>query len=203
ALLATGTVTLGNQTTAGRGGALRVIGNGTFTSTDTAQGLLLCRTAGTNANNVASATFTGGVSTIEKLTLGFDSTVTAGSATVTVNGGALYLGAGGIVKNGAAGLGTTLSFGSGAVGGKADWATALPLTLPAAGNVMLQAADRGGVPHDIALAGPLVGAGGFTKTGAGTLTLSSSSTFTGPVAVSAGLLRVDGNVAAGASVAVG
>src|SRR5262249_23773248 len=149
ALLATGTVTLGNQTTAGRGGALRVIGNGTFTSTDTAQGLLLCRTAGTNANNVASATFTGGVSTIEKLTLGFDSTVIAGSATVTVNGGALYLGAGGIVKNGA-GLGTTLSFGSGLVGAKADWTTALPLTLPAAGNVMLQAADRGGVPHDIA-----------------------------------------------------
>ena len=49
---------------------------------------------------MASATFTAGVSTAEKITLGFDATVTAGSATVTLNGGTLYLGAGGIVRNG-------------------------------------------------------------------------------------------------------
>ena len=104
-LTATGAITVGNQATGGRGGAMRVIG-GTFTSTDTANGIVLARTNGANANNVASATFTGGVSTVEKITLGFDATVTAGSATVTINGGTLYLGAGGIVKNGAAGLAT-------------------------------------------------------------------------------------------------
>ena len=79
-LVATGTVTIGNQATAARGGAMRVIG-GTFTSTDTVNGVVLARTSGTNANNVASAAFTGGVSTVEKITLGFDATVTAGSAT--------------------------------------------------------------------------------------------------------------------------
>src|SRR6185436_6096488 len=202
-LLVTGVVTLGNQTTAGRGGALRVIGNGTFTSTEPTLGLLLARNPGTNANNVASATFTGGVSTVEKITLGFDATVTAGSATVMVNGGALYVGAGGIMKNGAAGLTTSLSFGSGILGAKADWSTALRVTLPAGGNVSIKAADAANAPHDIALSGPLAGAGGFTKTGAGTLTLSGASTFAGPVTVGGGLLRVEGSVAAGAPITVG
>ena len=49
-------------------------------------------------NNVGVASFTAGVATAEKITLGFDAAVTAGSATVNVNGGTLYLGAGGIVK---------------------------------------------------------------------------------------------------------
>ena len=201
-LLATGVVTLGNQVTAGRGGVLRVLGNGTFTSTDPAFGVVLARNPGTNANNVASATFTGGVSTIEKVTLGFDSTVTAGSATVTLNGGALYLGTGGIVKNGAAGLATNLSFGSGILGAKADWSTALPVTLPAGGNVAIKAADAAGAPHDITLTGPLAGAGGFNKTGAGTLALTGTSTFSGPVSATGGLLRIDGSVAPGAGLVV-
>jgi rhamnogalacturonan endolyase len=201
-LLATGAVTLGNQVTAGRGGVLRVIGNGTFTSTDPTLGIVLCRNPGTNANNVASATFTGGVSTVERITLGFDSAVTAGSATVTLNGGALYVGAGGIVKNGAAGLATSLSFGSGTLAAKAAWATALPVTLPAGGNVAIKAADAAGAPHGITLTGPLAGAGGFTKTGAGMLALTGASTFSGPVSVSGGLLRIDGSVAPGASVVV-
>jgi autotransporter-associated beta strand protein len=201
-LLATAVVTLGNQVTSGRGGVLRVLGSGTFTSTEPTLGLLLCRNPGTNPNNVASATFTGGVSTVERITLGFDSTVTAGSATITLSGGALYVGAGGIVKGGANGLATTLSFGSGILGARAGWGTALAVTLPPAGNVTIQAADRAGAPHDIALAGPLTGAGGFTKTGGGTLTLSGTSTFAGPVSVSGGLLRIDGTVGPGASVAV-
>jgi rhamnogalacturonan endolyase len=201
-LLATGVVTLGNQVTGGRGGVLRVLGNGTFTSTEPTLGVLLCRTSGTNANNVASATFTGGVSTVEKITLGFDSTVTAGSATVTLNGGALYVGAGGIVKNGAAGMATNLAFGSGILGAKADWSTALAVTLPASGNVAIKAADAAGAAHDITLGGPLTGTGGFTKTGAGALALGGASTFSGPVSVNGGLLRIDGSVAPGSSLAV-
>src|SRR5262249_25572996 len=129
-LTATGTITIANQTTALRGAAMRVLNNATFTSSDAALGVLMCRTNGANANNVATATFTGGVSTVERFTLGFDSTVTAGSATITVNGGTLYIGSGGIVKNGAAGLVTNLNFGSGVVGAKTDWSTSLPINLP-------------------------------------------------------------------------
>ena len=160
---------------------MRVIG-GMFTSTDTANGIVLARTNGTNANNVASATFTGGVSTVEKITLGFDATVTAGSATVTINGGTLYLGAGGIVKNGAAGLATPLNFSSGVLGAKADWSTSLPIALlPAVAPATLfafNASDAANQPHAIVLNGVLSGAGGFVKAGGGMLRLTAANTFT-------------------------
>ena len=200
-LVATGTVTVGNQATAGRGGAMRVIG-GTFTSTDTVNGVVLARTSGTNANNVASAAFTGGVSTVEKITLGFDATVTAGSATLTVNGGTLYLGAGGIVRNGAGTFASTLNFSAGTVGARSNWSTSLPIALPSGGNVVFKAADASDLPHDITLTGGLSGAGGLTKAGLGTLVLPAANTFTGPVGVNAGVLLVDGSLAPGDPVSV-
>ena len=185
----------------GRGGAMRVIG-GTFTSTDTVNGVVLARTSGTNANNVASAAFTGGVSTVEKITLGFDATVTAGSATVTVNGGTLYLGAGGIVRNGAGTFASTLNFSAGTVGAKSNWSTSVPIALPSGGNVVFKAADASDLPRDITLTGGLSGAGGLTKAGLGTLVLPAANTFTGPVGVNAGVLRVDGSLASGDPVSV-
>ncbi|HEY4248256.1 MAG TPA: rhamnogalacturonan lyase B N-terminal domain-containing protein [Lacunisphaera sp.] len=197
-LTVTGPVTIANQATSARGGAMRVIG-GTFTSTDTALGIVLGRTNGTNANNVATATFTGGVSTVEKFTLGFDSTVTAGSSTITVNGGTLYIGSGGIVKNGAAGLATTLSLSSGTLGAKAPWSMALPITLPSGGNIALAAADASAAPFDIALNGVISGAGGFTKTGAGSLTLAGADTYTGATNVNAGTLNLTGSLSTAVS----
>lgn len=191
-LVATGPITIANQTSGGRGGAMRVLNNARFTSTDTALGVLLCRNNGANANNVASATFTGGVSTVEKFTLGFDANVTAGSATLTLNGGALYLGSGGIVKNGAATLATNLNFSSGTLGAKADWSTALNINLPTNGNVNIKAADATDAPFNISLNSIVGGAGGFTKTGAGRLTLDGAGThtYTGTTTVNGGTLRV-------------
>jgi autotransporter-associated beta strand protein len=200
-LVATGTVTVGNQATAGRGGAMRVLG-GTFTSTDTVNGVVLARTSGTNANNVASATFTGGVSTIEKITLGFDASVTAGSATLTVNGGTLYLGSGGIVRNGAGSFASTVNFSAGTVGARSQWSTSVPIGLPGGGNVVFKTADAFDQPRDITLAGSLSGAGGLTKAGPGTLVLPAANTFTGPVSVDAGVLLVDGSLAPGDPVGV-
>jgi autotransporter-associated beta strand protein len=200
-LTATGAITIGNQQTGGRGGAMRVL-NGTFASTDTANGIVLCRTNGSNANNVASATFAGGMSMVEKFTLGFDPTVTAGSATITINGGALYLGSGGIVKNGSAGLVTNLNFGSGLLGAKEAWSTSLPITLPANGNISIKAADAANIARDITLEGALSGEGGFSKTGGGRLRLGGANAFSGAVAVNGGALEVSGSLGAGADVAV-
>ena len=200
-LTATGSITIGNQATGGRGGAMRVL-SGLFTSTDIVNGIVLCRNNGANMNNVASATFTGGVSSVEKFTLGFDSAVNGGSATININGGALYLGGGGVIKNGGAGLVTNLNFGSGLLGAKADWGTIVPITLPANGNIAIKAADAADVPRNIMLNGPISGAGGFTKTGGGRLTLGAENTFAGAVSVSGGVLEVDGALGGGADLSI-
>lgn len=206
-LSSSGTVIIGNQATGGRGGHLRVTSGG-LNVANTAYGLVLSRKNGTNANNVVTATFSGGTSSVEKLTLGYDDTVTAGSATVTLSGGTLYLGSGGIVKNGTSGLTTTINLNSGTLGAKANWATAVPVAL--GGNVTFRAADAAGTAFNIALNGALTGTGGFTKTGAGTLTLGASSSASGNVTISEGTLSVTApltstsgtlTVAAGATVA--
>jgi autotransporter-associated beta strand protein len=195
-----GTITIANQATATRGGALRVT-NGVFNSTDTVNGIVMSRTNGTNANNVSFATFSGGVSTVEKFTLGFDSTVNAGSATIALSGGSLYLGSGGIVKKGTSGMATAINLSGGTLGAKANWSSALPMTLT--NTVNLQAADSAGSPFNVTLSGVLSGTGSLTKTGAGTLTLAAANTYTGATTVSAGTLRVDGQIAAGGAFNVG
>jgi rhamnogalacturonan endolyase len=197
----TGPLTAGYQVTAGRGADFRVTG-GALNVRDGSLGIVMSRNPGTQPNNVSRANFLGGVSTVERFTLGYDASVTAGSATITVNGGALYLGSGGIVKNGIGGFVTNLNFTSGVVGAKADWSTALPITFPASGNVAIKAADASDVPHAITLNGALSGAGGFSKTGGGALVLTAASAFTGPARVEAGVLEVDDSLAAGGPVDV-
>lgn len=194
---ATGMITIGNQATSGRGGALRVIDNATFTSTDTTYGVVLSRKNGSNANNVATATFSGGLSTIEKFTLGYDATVNAGSATIDVNGGTVYLGSGGIVQNGVSPFVTNLNFSKGVLGAKDDWTTAVNVNLPSGGDITFNAADADGNPHAITLTGIVSGAGGFTKAGTGALVLGTGviDTYTGTTNVNGGILRLNGTLA--------
>jgi autotransporter-associated beta strand protein len=197
----TGPLTVGHQVTSGRGGAFRVTG-GELRVTDAEFGIIMSRNPGTNPNNVSQANFLGGVSTVEKFTLGFDPAVTAGSATITINGGSLYLGSGGIVKNGSAGLVTNLNFGSGLLGAKQAWSTSLPITLPANGNISIKAADAADIARDIVLEGALSGEGGFSKSGGGRLRLGGANTFGGAVGINGGALEVSGSLGAGAEVAI-
>jgi len=196
-----GILHVGFQQTAGRGGQLRVLG-GRLNSADTANGIVLSRKNGTNANNAAEVTLSGGVTTAEKLTLGFDSTVNAGTVSVLLNGGSLYLGSGGIVKNGTSGMTTTITLAGGILGAKSSWTTDQPLVLPAGNNVSIKAADELDAPQTITLTGALSDAGGFTKTGAGTLILAGANTHTGVTTVNAGTLRIDGSLAPGSAVVI-
>ena len=167
---------------------MRVTG-GTFTSTDAVDGIILSRQdeARSTPTSVSTATFTGGVSTVEKFTLGYD--VTAGSATLTVNGGTLYVGSGGIVRNNVSGtFASNVNLSSGTLGARTDWSSAVNMNLPTGGNITIKAADAADAAHNITLNGVISGAGGFTKTGAGTLTLGGANTYTGTATVSQGTL---------------
>ncbi|HEY0946792.1 MAG TPA: autotransporter-associated beta strand repeat-containing protein [Opitutaceae bacterium] len=196
AVTATGAITIGNNAGSGRGGGLRVTG-GSLTATDSAHGIVLTRASG----NPSVATFSGGTSTVEKFTFGYDAAVTAGSGTLTLAGGSLYVGAGGLVRNATGAYTATIVLNSGTLGAAADWSTPLPVTL--GGAATIKAADASDAPHALTLGGALGGSGGFTKTGAGTLTLAAANTYAGPTQLAAGTLNVTGSLAAASSVTVG
>jgi rhamnogalacturonan endolyase len=196
----TNALTVGWQKTSTRGGVVNVSG-GELNVTDPATGLILARNPGgssANANNVAKFTITGGVSNVARIVLGFDATSTAGSGTVSVTNGTLNVGSGGIVKNGTSGMVTTVALNSGVLGALANWSTTHPITAGGAPDMAtIRAGNASGTSFDVTLGGGVVGAGGFTKTGSGTLTLGGTSTFAGGVVVNAGTLAVAGNVGAG------
>ncbi|WP_342750535.1 Ig-like domain-containing protein [Termitidicoccus mucosus] len=193
-LTVSGVLTIANlNTNSNRGGALRVTG-GRFVSTNTASGIVMNARPGASAGNTSYLNFLGGVSQVEKITLGASASVTSGTTFVNIDGGTLFLGSGGIVKNGGAALVTSVNFTSGVLGAKATWSSSVPMTL--SGDIELRADDEAGAARNITLNGVLSGAGGFTKAGSGTLALAAANTFTGPVAVSEGALNVNGSLAA-------
>ena len=189
-LTVTGAVTVGKTTSTSRWDVLQVNG-GTFTAADTTNGIVLAPNNGTNKNN-AELYLSGGTTTAGKIAFG------AGTDTVTGNGllflethgrhSTLYVGTGGIVKATTIGTYTaTIGLTSGTLGAAADWSSSLNMTLGT--NPTIKAADSADVAHNITLSGVLSGTG-FTKTGAGTLTLTAPNTYTGATTVSAGTLSL-------------
>jgi rhamnogalacturonan endolyase len=201
-LTVTGVVYNGFQVTSTRGGVIYV-SDGELNVLDSANGLIMSRNPGTNANNVSKLLITGGVTNLARLTLGYDSTVTAGSATVSITTGELNLGVGGIVKNGTSGLASSVTLNSGVIGAIAPWSTTHSIALAGTpADSAIRAGDGNGSAFDITLAGALTGTGGFSKTGLGTLNLAGTSTFTGAVSINAGTLLVSGVLGAGGNVTV-
>jgi autotransporter-associated beta strand protein len=192
-LTVTGTLYNGYQKTSGRGGVIYLSG-GELVVPNTATGLVMSRNPGSNTNNVSKLLITGGVANLGRLALGYDSTASAGSATVSVTNGELSLGAGGIVKNGD--LATSITLNNGTLGTLANWTTNHPIIL--AGPAIL----RAGTNHQMNLGAGLSGTGGITKTGAGTATLSADNTFAGGVMINVGTLELTGSLASGGSLTV-
>ncbi len=174
-LTVTGNVNLGNTSNT-RFSILQVKG-GSFVSSDPLNGVVLG--VNTTTGNPTELYLTGGVSTVEKVSMGASSLVTAGSGTIYLNGGTLYLGSGGIEKRAVGTYAPTLSLIAGTLGAKADWATDVNANTGnvVTNNATIKAADASDAPFNIRLNGVISGSGGFTKTGAGTLILNGNNTY--------------------------
>jgi len=117
-------------------------------------------------------------------------TLTNTTSTVTswaINAGTLAVSSDGNLGNSSG----TLSFGGGALQFLSGFTTSRAVTLNAGGGTF----NTNG--NNATLAGTIVGSGGLTKIGAGTLTLSGSNSYSGGTALNAGTLAVGSNSALG------
>jgi autotransporter-associated beta strand protein len=203
-----GTVNVG--TTTGRQGSIRISNTATSNGKlDVQSGNLTVGTGNTTNlitlfENGASATYSatmtqsGGTVTANGIQFGgaagtYDA---ASSATLTLSGGELYVGAAGITRGTAAGtLPTTIQLQGGTLGASQAWTSPLDMKLgTTGGGPTIRAQNSGTTARNITLSGILSNDGAvngtLTKTGAGTLTLSGANTFTG------GLTIINGTVSA-------
>ncbi len=193
----------------GRGNGVGILNveSGVFNVTHPgiAGGVLVINSDGSNAGASGTLNLSGGTTTIEEIRFNggnnHDVNATNGSGTLNMSGGTLYIG--GTVKlthtvptNGAGGIvnrnparPATINLSGGTVGASANWSSSLDMTLGTTnGNLTFKAANAADLPFNITLSGSLSGAGGFTKTGAGILTLSGATSQAGNITVSAGTL---------------
>ena len=193
-----GTTTIGGVMTVGINNVNRWsvadVNGGTLTVNNTATGISI---GGPNAGPVVFLVRAG---TVNAGRISFGQGTNAGNSVLNLTGGALYVGSGGMATN-SLNITPVISFSAGTLGASADWSSSLPMTL---GGATLQAADASAVPHNISLSGVLGGAGGLTKTGLGTLTLSGANTYTGNTTISNGTLALSGSgaIANSANIAV-
>jgi autotransporter-associated beta strand protein len=121
-----------------------------------------------------------------------------GSGTLALSAANTYSG-GTTVIGGLINFNSASNFGSGTItlnGGGLQWASGTSTDI----SSRLAAFGAGGATFDtngnsVTLASALLGTGGLTKIGPGTLTLSGASTYTGPTMVDAGALFVNGSIA--------
>ena len=131
---------------------------------------------------------TGGTARLKGLNL---TTSTSAVARIDLTGGRLNLDSAGIVVT-AAGT-RTLNFGGGTLGATANWSSAQPQVFTGTGgNTTIDTLDAvdATTPRTITLSGNATGAGGFVKTGDGTLIIQGTFTHGGDSGVTGGTLEL-------------
>jgi autotransporter-associated beta strand protein len=154
--------------------------------------------AGSGAGYTARMTQSGGTVTANGIQFGGTSgTYDASSAAnLTLSGGTLYVGLQGITRgSGATALPVTIKLQGGTLGANQNWSSPLNMQLgTAGGGVTVRAQDATTNSRTITLSGALSNVSGvngtLTKTGAGTLTLSGSNTYTGATTVTTGTMAL-------------
>ncbi|MBW8865262.1 MAG: autotransporter-associated beta strand repeat-containing protein [Verrucomicrobia bacterium] len=198
----TGVFTVSDNTNAATSGDRRaqfLIRGGTVVST-AAAGIILANQANGSPNvTVANANIGGildinaGSLTAEKITLIKDSNMTNAYARLNLSGtGIVYLGSGGLAANvGPSKTAFNIAISGGTLAAKADWASTATAVMPLSGTTTFQAADAAGGAHSITLSNVLSGSGAIiVKTGAGTLNLLATNTYTGNTFINAGTLAM-------------
>jgi len=191
-------------------------GAGTFRNTTAARPSRLLQTGGlfvtlgtntltvpTAAGNGVVYSVTGGTNYTQAFQFG-DPAVPANIGTINfTNAATIFLGSGGMMYNGGAGINLSLNAG-GRFAASADWTNAVPISL---NGGAFDAQDAVGTPHNIYSAGLIRGSGSFalTKTGNGTLTLGAVNTYLGSTLIQQGTLALDtaGSIATSGAIVVG
>ena len=154
-----------------------------------------------NANIGGVLDINAGSLTAEKITLIKDATITNAYARLNLSGGIIYLGSGGLVANvGPVKTAFNIAITGGTLAAKADWASYAIAAMPLTGTLTVQAADAGGIPHNITFSNILSGSGAvLAKTGGGILTLLATNTYTGNTLINGGALALGANGSIGSS----
>jgi hypothetical protein len=187
----------GSGTSGGRGAQQNVTSGSLIVNSASTVGITLAGGVTATSSGALSVSGTGNVST-PILNFG-NSTTTAGTANLTMTGGSLYVGSGGVVTAGTL-TGTVFSVTNALIGANSDFTLKVPATLSGA---TFQAADFSGTAHNIAIAAALTSTTGLTKTGGGELSFNTTQTFTGTTAVNAGTLLVNSSFASTVNVGTG
>ena len=178
-------------------GALNVSGGTVTVGTGSTSNKIYFFKAGSAAGYAANMTQSAGTVTTNGIQFGSNSGTydATSSANLTLSGGTLYVGLQGITRGSAASaLPTSIKLQGGTIGASDTWSSSLNMQLGATGGgPIFQAATSGGTSKDITLSGILSNDtsvnGRLTKTGAGTLILSGSNSFSGGVTIRNGTLE--------------